>query len=175
MAPSRPCGRHVLPCLRAHARAVAPCRSFSTFALGHNTRIVLQDNSLCAHARSCRTHCAPCRALTGAVSWSCPRPYHGPSTLYRDPKSPPQPRYKICIATQLSSHAARAYAAARPCAQPALSWPVSWPYHAVSWVWPGRIVSSPLHVPARPCAASQPYLSQYNLLYYDSNLEKIRQ
>ena len=61
MAPSLPCRRHVLPCLRSHASAVVPCRSVFAFAPGHDTKIVSQDNSLCAHARSCRTHCAPYR------------------------------------------------------------------------------------------------------------------
>ena len=38
---------------------------------------------------------------------------------------------------------------------------VSWPYHAVSWAWPGRIVA-PAAVPSCP-------VSRYNPLYHDSD------
>ena len=116
--------------------------------------------------RALARYCAPYRRLLGHVAGRC---ISALAALYHDPDSPPQPRYKILyrgpplarpLAVSLPkrpppshdtnlyhdspwpSHA-RARATACPTCRPAVSLPVSWPYHTVSWAWPGRIVAMP--------------------------------
>ena len=59
-----------------------------------------------------------------------------------------------CIATQSPSNQALACAPLALERGLAVSWPISWPYHTVSWAWPGRIVAFPY--------APRTVMSRYN-------------
>ena len=151
------------PCCRfpghvAHTTAVSwlsPGRVAACLAAPrHDTKIVSRDKSL-------RKHAGPCRARTGAVLWSCPRPYRGPGALYRDPKSPPQPRYKILYHDLLLArprlHALpHAPTHGRPCRGPCLGRIVAdlWPCRGRDWPCRGPCSCAQL-----PCVTIQSIVS----------------
>ena len=135
------------------ARTLSPGRAHS---------VVLQASSALSLARP-----AVSRALPHVSQ--PPAPYRGAllrriaalAALYRDTTVAPQPRYNVLYHdTPWPSHAS-ARAVVRPAHRPAVSWLVSWPYHAGSWAWPGRVVA--------PAAMLSCPVSRYNPLYRDSN------
>ena len=97
---------HPWPSLRAHCALGQPCRGHQV-ACRRPSPAVLQRTlgHVVEHTRLCRALCrtgsvvAPPRALLRISQ--LPEPYRGTllyhslGVLYRDPKSPPQPRYKI--------------------------------------------------------------------------------
>ena len=181
--PPRPYRGRARPCRCAHARAGAPCRNtmlrpsvtiqncIATLApvAPHVTRA-----AACVAGRwvPYRSHVVHCVVTQG----------HPPATiqcLYRDSPTSQAPRARCHTPLRAS----------RQCRGPC--WPcrraVSQPYHAVSWFATAR----PCVPAALPCAlAARPYapaacpglpprrclsspVSQYSLLYCDSNLEKM--
>ena len=131
VAPSRPCRRLGWPCRRLY----------------HDT----------PSTKAMRVHCV-LRYCACRRPKRCIVAHHGRvaaciAAILRY-KSRPQPRYKVCIVTRPPCQAMRARAAARPARRLAISWPISWPCHAVSWAWPGRSVAC--------CCTPKTAMSRYN-------------
>ena len=61
----------------------------------------LAERAVSSRPRKCR--CAPCRS-SGAISWRAATLYRSALPSYRDPKSPPQPRYKSLYRDPAPSH-----------------------------------------------------------------------
>ena len=116
-AVSWPCRRPGLQC-RKHGRT--PCRRAPE------------------RVAACRVAApAPCLEPPYAVSWHAAVLYSSVVPSYRDPKSPPQPRYKYLYRdpTPLRAHCAPCRTGARPYRKPPGRIVA---YYAVSWRAPGR-------------------------------------
>ena len=151
------------PCRCAHARASAMSRPSVTI------------QKLYRDPRSCRACCnthAPCRKALGAVS----QPFRG---LCRDTRPPPSHDTMFVSRLPHQQGCVRALCrmplcASRPCR--GRYWPcrraVSHPYHVVSW-WATTRPCAPLRTCCAPWPCLSSPVSQYSLLYCDSNLEKM--
>ena len=135
----RPCPALSWSCCYAHTLAGASCRGVGAFAPSHDTKIVSRLNP-CRARIARRVTCAPDRIRSRVAAHCChvAALYRSPTAPYCDTIVAPQPRYNFCIATpQPARPHALARAAARPWAQPT----VSWPRLAVSWRTVGLIVA----------------------------------
>ena len=134
-----------LSCRGAHPGPVACIGSHiiaRTRALAHrDTNIVSRPWP--PVARRVVAHPVPYRRASCAVSQPC-------CAVSRPKGCLTQPRYKILYRDLRQPGHARVGAIARLARRPAVLWPVSWPYHAVSWAWPGRIMA-PTAVPTALC------------------------
>ena len=110
-----------------------PCRSLPARV----TKIVSRHRAPAARAVVCVA--APLHRIAALAA------------LYHDTNAAPPPRYKTLYRDthpQRPGHRARAVG---PCARGDRVVACIMAYHVMSWACPGRIVATPLDVPARPC------------------------
>ena len=151
---SQPCLGPVLSCIVAFGRSCRrPGRQCHSLYHDTSSTKVMRTRRV-ARCRACRSAPVQCRRALGAVSQSW---LHCIATQGRPPLS-----HDTIVVSRPSSHPRALHAVSH--ARSA----VSWPYHVVSWTWPGRIVATPAARPSAPQSAPAlpPSLACHNTAWY---------